>query len=366
VRHRLLHAVRAADDDGAEMTRKARVDTRLAIRRAGALSLVAACTLAAALTAAGTAAAASLGYTIHNYSGATFRLVEIRGEQRDTPAVFEHAEDAPKVGRMLQPGDQLHVELLDQAGNGARLLWQRPDDRTPSTDVAIHLNGYARNPNGSHFSQCNTVSTLACLIRSDHIAVLDAKDTVRTISNDDARRQADTLANFCRQGRIAQILFYDALNQLSCYFTSVPTDDDAFTGPRTIGQSIVNCGPATRAVASWDVDEKLRVDPNVPLESFPNADIGYITQQAREAAPAGWVDEHTFKGSPRPTFKLDDVAYLVGRFPVVRRSGTFVVKFANTTWRLEDVHFDTPAPDRQPRYSVLDRDRTPGERQDCT
>jgi hypothetical protein len=34
------------------------------------------------------------------------------------------------------------------------------------------------------------------------------------------------------------------------------------------------------------------------------------------AAPGGWVDDHTFKGSPRPIFKLDDVAYLVGRFPV--------------------------------------------------
>jgi hypothetical protein len=199
----------------------------------------------------------------------------------------------------------------------------------------------------------------------DHIAVLDAKDTVRTISNDDARRQADTLANFCRQGRIAQIVFHDVLNQQSCDFTSVRTDDDAFGSPRTLGQPIVNCGPATKAVASWDVDEKLRVDPNVPLEAFPGADLGYITQQARESAPAGWVDEHPFKGSPRPTFTLDDVTYLVGRFPVVRRSGTFVVTFANTTWRLEDVRLDTPAPDRQPRYSVLDRDPTSGERQDC-
>jgi hypothetical protein len=41
------------------------------------------------------------------------------------------------------------------------------------------------------------------------------------------------------------------------------------------------------------------------------------------------------------------------------------VKFANTTWRLEGVRFDTPAPGRQPQYAVLDRDRTPGERQEC-
>jgi hypothetical protein len=67
----------------------------------------------------------------------------------------------------------------------------------------------------------------------------------------------------------------------------------------------------------------------------------------------------------RPPHGRRTLAYLVGRFPVERRSGTFVVKIANTTWRREAVRFDTPTPDRQPRYSVLDRDPTSGERQDC-
>lgn len=174
-------------------------------RHVWALTLASACLIVGQLPTAGAATGSSLGYRIYNYSGETLRLAEIRGEKGSTPPVFDQsatAPVAPKVGDELRPGDTLHVELHDQTGNGARLLWRRAGN-TPSTDVAIHLNGDERNSNGSHFSQCSTTSTFACADRTDSIVVLDHPGTVRTLGAAHPEQQAAILSVFCR-GKTSQ------------------------------------------------------------------------------------------------------------------------------------------------------------------
>lgn len=87
--------------------------------------------------------------------------------------------------------------------------------------------------------------------------------------------------------------------------------------------------------------------------------------KARDASPKGWIEDHTFTDDLRRSFELQDAVYPTGEFPVVRDSGEFVVKIANTTWNLTGVAFDTPAPNRQPRYSIVHRERTADETKEC-
>jgi hypothetical protein len=84
------------------------------------LSAVLMCVLAGSLLTAGRASAASVGFSIYNFSGETFRLAEIRGEDASKQPVFEIPADAPKVGDLLAPGSMLDVELLYETGCGQR------------------------------------------------------------------------------------------------------------------------------------------------------------------------------------------------------------------------------------------------------
>lgn len=335
----------------------------------GASAAALACIVAGQLLTAGAASAGSLGYTIYDFSGQTFRIAEIRGEEGSRQPVFEHSETSPKVGDELRPGDHLHVELQDETGNGARLLWRYAGSRISQTDVATHLNGDSRNPNGSHFSQCSTTSSYACADRTEVIAILDRQGTIRTIGADNPQQQAQVLSVFCSKKQIAPVLVRNIReypNVQSCDFGSVRADANAFSPSRPVGHAIVNCGSPTRVVTTWPINEKVALSSSVGIESVPGADVDYVIGQASGSFPTGWVSQRTFTGELRRAFELKETAYPVGEFPVVRDTGRFVVKFANTIWNLDDVSFDTPSvPDRQPRYSILNRDRTPQEIKDC-
>ena len=82
------------------------------------LSLIA---VAAAVALPVTASAATRGHTICNFSGETFRLAEIRGQDPGKPPSFDPDSTAPKVVDVLEPGDTYHVEVVYTGDNGARL-----------------------------------------------------------------------------------------------------------------------------------------------------------------------------------------------------------------------------------------------------
>lgn len=212
-------------------------------------AVVAGCVSIAALWSAGPAAANSLGYTIYNFSGQTFRLAEIRGETPAKPAVFEHGNpNVPKVNDLLRPGGRLHVELENEAGNGARLLWRRVESQTAQTDVAIHLSGDARNENGSHFSQCSTTSSFSCVDQTEWIGIRDRADTVRSISAEDPNQQAEILGAFCRPGGSSRLRCgtRSAISRAA----SGPSTGTPMRSPR-LGRSDRRSSTAERRRESW-------------------------------------------------------------------------------------------------------------------
>ena len=260
------------------------------------------------------------------------------------------------------------MELEALVDNGVRLLWRRTVGSSPQTDVAVALESPDPLMPGDN---CTTTSSYACATFEDRIAVLDHPGTVRTIAAADPQQQLQVLGAFCRERspwwNMRRFPDYARFpNVHSCDFNSVHADTGAYSPPRPIGSGIVNCGLPTRTVATWPITESLALSSNVGIESAPGVDRDYVIGRASGSYPPGSADHHTFTGQLRRAFQLKDTAYPVGEFPIVRNTGTYVVKLANTTWNLTGVAFEAPfLSDRQPRYSILNRDRTPEEVQEC-
>jgi hypothetical protein len=341
-------------------------------RRFGTFLAAATCIVVAQLLAAGAAPGTTAGYWIYDYGGQTFQLAEIRGGTSSDPPVFDHSATAPvppKVGDELRPGDVLHVELEYQGANSARLLWRRAGSPTRQTDLSIYLDGGPNNTAGP--VACSTSSDYACAFFENRIAVLDRPSTVRTVGAGDPQQQLQVLGAFCRERspwwNMRRFPDYARFpNVHSCDFNSVRADTSAFSPPRPVGHGIVNCGLPTRAVATWPINETLTLSSSVGIESAPGVDRDFVIGRASSSYPPGSADHHTFTGELKRAFQLKDTAYPVGEFPIVRNTGTYTVKLANTTWNLTDISFEAPlVNDRQPRYSIPNRDRTPEEVRDC-
>jgi hypothetical protein len=320
------------------------------------LSLLA---VAAAVALPGTASAASAGHTIYNFSGETFRLAEIRGQDPGKPPKFEIPADAPKVGDVLEPGETQHVELLYTGDNGARLLWRLAGSNTAQTDVGIHISDSAR-------PECNTVSTLACAKAPENIGVLDRKGTERTIGAGSPRDQAQILRAFCRRDRVVPIAFIDQVERNSCDYDYGSRDKSALGDAQPAGRPIVNCGARTKAIASWWARQKVGVTTSTGVESLPRTDVDFIFGKIKVGIPKAWFDDFTFKGRFTRLVQLFDATFVTARPPVIRDTGTYTVRVGNTIWSLKGLTVDTPDTDGKFMFSVRHRDLTAEEKQDCT
>lgn len=65
-----------------------------------------------------------------------------------------------------------------------------------------------------------------------------------------------------------------------------------------------------------------------------------------------WTGEHTFIQEVTVHCRAGHRCWIMATAPLLRSTGDFTLKLANTTWHLRDVYFDTPDPNGPGAYKV--------------
>ncbi|HEY2052410.1 MAG TPA: hypothetical protein VGH14_00570 [Solirubrobacterales bacterium] len=325
------------------------------------LAMVAA-VVAIALPGTAAAATGTTGNTIYNLSGGTLRLAEIRGLSPDKPPIFDSSPTAPappKVGDILAPGDRLHVELVANGSNGARLLWRKAGSNSQQTDLSVLITDSER-------PRCSTTSDFTCKTELDLIGVFDPKGTERTIGPGSSHDQGEILRAFCRKNSVVPFVFVDGgAAGNSCDYNFSSRDKSVLGAPEPV-RPIINCGPPTKAVATWWAQDTVGFTTNTGIESLPGTDLDFILGKVRAGIPPGAdFDNFTFKGQFTGLVGLFDATYVTARPPLIRDTGNFTVRAGNTTWSLNGLTLDTPNTDGQLSFSVHHRDLTSEEQGEC-
>jgi hypothetical protein len=94
--------------------------------------------------------------------------------------------------------------------------------------------------------------------------------------------------------------------------------------------------------------------------------LDFILGKIKSGIPPGArFDGFTFTDRFTRLVQLFDATYVTTRPPVVRDTGTYTVRVANTSWSLRGLAVETPDPDGKLQFRVRHRNLTAEEQQDC-
>jgi hypothetical protein len=313
----------------------------------GRTTIVLACVVAVAvaLAAPGVASARTKGFQIYNLSGSAIKLqsVDTFGKQP-----FEEVNGValrPRPGYVLEPGaPPLHVELkADLLGDTYRADLRFENSRGV-TFTALLFNWQAiKGPNlvGGYYSDCRAsrFGDKGCMIDhsgQDTITFIDPPNTVNTVPASRRQEQAQALLELCKEDRKATCTF-DAVDQKEAWAPTV-----------LVGEPVVNCDEDDEKDVEYRAEHTTGVTNSIETSLEYSFTTNFIIEKAKVAVKAKygheWTDEKKFETSVGMKLKPGHIAYMRLTAPVIRYFGTFTMEVGNTTWKLDDVYFDTPDP----------------------
>jgi hypothetical protein len=275
------------------------------------------------------------GFDVYNYTSHPLKFVDFT--QQGVGDITH-----PEIGRVIQPGESMHMEAtwlflrettgtawfhpLDDNGQPTNTnLWAQVDVNPGLGIPSVRSQGGDRD--GKMWNNTSTVT------------FKDAPNTEVTIGGDQGQKQADILKGLCDNGAA------------SCTFnptgeTHILSDDRsltqyAFTNPYTT--------PVSYTFSTSDA-----VENSNSLEISASEKVGLPDWLASAQVTLGqtyghtWTDTHTFSWS----FTMPDVpahctVTPTHKAPMLKDTGDFTVKLANTTWHLNDVTWLTPDTTKQ-------------------
>jgi len=300
---------------------------------------------AATLSGAGTASARTTGYHIWNFTSEAVKLTGL--ETLATPAgerVFSNDSDAPKPPRrnmIIQPGEQLHVELENpltytrratlefEAGQAA--YWMELDN---------YFGGKCRVQLGNR----------QCQVDGGRVQLLEPPGTVHRVKASNIQEQAKALQAFCTEAN-------------HCQFEP-EKEVEVETPSKVVGKSAINCPGGEVAHKKIKVSQEITTSDSVGIDLKTEFTIFKVFKTSITLKYKHERSEsHTFGEELEIGVPPGKQAWIVGSAPAIADIGEFKMNVGNTEWILEEVTFYSPNPNSksQGKYIIRYHTLTPEE-----
>jgi hypothetical protein len=310
------------------------------------VALMAVLTSVAALAIPSAASALTGGFDVFNLSSYKLKLVAVEGDRS--------FESSPDIGSVMNLASSQHAEVNLWAFTVQRNTFSY-DAIAPDGSVAGRVRvQFELTSGGAQFTYCVSVQgPLRCETggSSRRAEILDPPGTVHEIPPREGQAQAEVLSSLCIADTSAK-----------CAFT--PTRQDSVISPtHPVGNELVNntdqeqeTRVEIRDRVGWS--NSVGLDVEVGGELFEVVKVSVTAKYEHE-----WTGEHTFIQEVTVHCRPLHRCWIMATAPLLRSTGDFTLKLANTTWHLRDVYFDTPDPNGSGAYKVNEVPLTPSERE---
>lgn len=278
-------------------------------------------------------ASASRGVDVTNMSGDTMRLRSVNGDQ--------WFEGRPADGAELRPGavHRWEMQLQYMRDNNESVTYDlvRPDGSSDG-QVTFHMNlSVGLFGEVSQSTTCTSITSrdgVTCEATKYNVTLKDRAGTVRNLDGSGPNAVAvDVLQNLCNTGKA------------TCDFTA--TSEEKRWGPaKQMGSRLGNVTAIAQSkdvtvTDSWASSDSLGGSVSLKIPIAPVE----LTLQATYNHT--WTQTHTFAETLKVVAQPWHWGWVEQRAPYVRHTGTFVIKYSNTTWNITGVAIDSPDSSRQ-------------------
>jgi hypothetical protein len=318
-----------------------------------AVLLAALCAVFVAALDTTAASAATQGFYIYNFTGATLKVTDVHVEGPEP--VFEPVPEGqaetnvpvkPQVGDLLSPGERMHVELISKFSivNNSNLrlvdlnFKQFPAPKSPTgRDYSVIMETGESNVLSSQVDMnCVVRGPNQCPVHGTTAKLLDPPGTHITIPATDSPQQSAALVDVCTKEV--------ETTGGTCKFDPKQRDDNAFTPEELVSEALVNCDPHTPTVVKEEIEHKVGTTTSFEHSYEAENEFKWPLGKAKIAIKLKWghewLDEHTFTKKIEYDIEPLHVGWVEHAAPVVRYTGDFTMTVGNTTFTLTGVYFD--------------------------
>ncbi len=293
-------------------------------RKHGALALSLFVVAVAMLAGGATAQARSTGAHMFNLTGAELKLDEIRTSSSEAGAHIWSREDPsvipPRKNQVLQSGEELHIEIENPVFQSRAVFLTF---MAPGMAVTVVLE------NGE-YPECEAVH-LQCKVEGGRVEFLEPPGSVHTVDAEQIQDQARALKTLCTKAN-------------ECEFEPQKTIE-TFTPRIVYGKTVTNCaekgGPDVEteisAATTVTVSNSVGLSVKAGVEFFDifQSSITFKYEHKRS-------ESEEFKQGVKVKVEPEKVGWVNITAPVIRDTGEFTLKLGNTSWKIQNVAFDTP------------------------
>ena len=328
---------RAARDRHRVLRRAVRAGVMMAIVAGIAASVAAPAGAATGAPRAQLAPAApesSLRYTVTNLSEYTLKLDKIVGDNR--------FEGRPNIGETIAPGRSQIFEVQrvfcsDQRDSAEYQVIDNGKTIGRFNAYMAVLNDFWCNP--VRYTDCSTVTVGTCQHNDTTLSFLN---TTKTYTVTDPAAQSTLLDQYCA-----------GAPNFSCKFN--PASREYIQGPRHLSGEAYNNGTSSPIPVEITSTSKAVLTQSVEI----NANAKVTVAKLIEAGISGkygttLVTEYTFTRKISYTVLPHTSVRPESEDPLIKDTGTFVIKLGNTTWNLPGVVVTSPNVNGFPIISYLE------------
>jgi Bacterial Ig domain len=284
-------------------------------------------------------------FSVTNLTGYPMKLT---GYAIGTPEV------GPAVGAILLPGatQKFEVEWYFFGNNRvdprySSIEFPGVTSTVPSTsyDATFETDAVVGTPSVA----CNVHGGGSCSKAGGGLTFRDNAGTVINVGPDQSALQGAILKAACADGAKANCSF-NATSQQAVQSTAHP-----------VGNAVENTTD-TAASTTVSVTDTVSESDSVSISAKVSAKLTDIVNVEISATYGHtWTKTNTFQQSVTVPVPPHSVSTITARQPVYRVTGDFTVQVGNTTYHLTGVTFDTPNPDGQGAYTIVNAPLTGAE-----
>jgi hypothetical protein len=278
-------------------------------------------------------ATASRGVDVTNMSGDTMRLKSVNGDQ--------WFEGRPADGAELRPGavHRWEMQLQYMRDNNESVTYEliRPNgskDGEVTFHMSLSVGLFGEVMQSTTCTKITSADGVTCDASTYNVILKDRAGTVRNLDGSGPNAVAvDVLQNLCNSGKA------------TCDFTA--TSEEKRWGPaKQMGSRLGNVTAIAQSkdvtvTDSWASSDSLGGSVSLKIPIAPVE----LTLQATYNHT--WTQTHTFAETLKVVAQPWHWGWVEQRAPYVRHTGTFVIKYSNTTWNITGVAIDSPDSSRQ-------------------
>lgn len=312
-----------------------------------ALALIA---TAVAIFGAAGAQARTLGFDIWNLSSEPVQIKSLSAftQPANEGPVFEQGPGKappPQVGEVLKPGQKMHVEL-ERPFFGAQ--------RIAEIGFAGPGGGYVFGAvlRTQFETVCqNEAPPHQCAVDGETIRYLDKPGSVHEIDATEIVGQREAILELCSQAN-------------ECRFQPTKKPEETLGDPRVAGEVVSSC----RTAIESDIERKDTVTTSNSFGVTVEASASFfeLFKSAIKTTYKFEISEsHEFAQKVPIPLQPYETGWVEHQPPVFRSRGNFNLKLGNTTWKINNVYFDTPNPAKSGHYEETSKHRNAAEIKMC-